>query len=153
MVRYTLPRALLRVDEATSRTLHVAAMALSTAAAAGAVEAKWGGVFGDELTSVVRSLKINADANALELAYKEDSPRLLALAVQHWEVPFAIAFRCLVEPFEAALERSQAPCWVVGGGTLCVLSSAMHNRRREIALGVQVCSSQIHTGKKAIRRD
>jgi hypothetical protein len=31
------------------------------------------------------------DADALELAYKEDSPRLLALAVQHWEVPFATA--------------------------------------------------------------
>ena len=58
-------------------------MALSTAAAAGAVEAKWGGVFGDELTSVVCSLKINADANALELRLPQSKERTGTA----WNVP------------------------------------------------------------------
>ena len=64
--RYTLPRALQRVDEDTARALHAAALALSGAAAAGVVEIKWGGVFGQELSSVVRTLKVNRDATTLE---------------------------------------------------------------------------------------
>ena len=46
---YTLPRALQRVDKSTSDTLHTASFALAAAAAAGALESKWGGVFGQEL--------------------------------------------------------------------------------------------------------
>ena len=77
--RYTLPRALQRVDEHTARALHAAALALSGAAAAGVVEIKWGGVFGQELSSVVRTLKVNRDATTLEaISLKGDAPPALS---------------------------------------------------------------------------
>ncbi|KAJ1461678.1 CobW/HypB/UreG, nucleotide-binding domain-containing protein [Pelagophyceae sp. CCMP2097] len=46
---YTLKRALDRVDDATARTLKTAAFALDAARAAGFIEARWGGVFGQEI--------------------------------------------------------------------------------------------------------
>ena len=50
---YTFPRALQRVDKCTSHTLRTASFALGAAAAAGALESKWGGVFGQELAPTV----------------------------------------------------------------------------------------------------
>lgn len=45
---YTFPRALQCVDKSTSNALRTASLALAAAADAGALESKWGGIFGQE---------------------------------------------------------------------------------------------------------
>ena len=59
---YTFPRALQRVDKCTSNTLRTASLALGAAAAAGALESKWGGVFGQELASTVDDIVSDSQA-------------------------------------------------------------------------------------------